>query len=144
MLCSQMDLINNFIMYAGNMEPGQWLPDGQPPLLSSSFHRNMKCKVRNRILLQFSAQYKNMSLSFHCVYSGCESKPTMPVLTQQTDRVCTACQSVLELALLLFSLWESETQTLRGGAKVRLPLFCDRRKVEIFFRLEEIVKDTEV
>lgn len=95
MLCWQMDLINNlgFIVSTGKMGPGQRLPDGGlPSPLSSSFHGIMKCKVRNRILLQFSAQYQNMSLPFDCVYSGCESRPTMPVLTQQTDRVCAACQ----------------------------------------------------
>ncbi len=95
MLCWQMDLINNlgFIKSTGKIGPAQWLPDGGVPSpLSSSFHGIMKCKVRNRILLQFSAQYQNMSLPFDCVYSGCESRPTMPVLTQQTDRVYAACQ----------------------------------------------------
>lgn len=69
------------------------MPDGElPSLLSNSFHDILKCKVRNRILLRFSAQYQNMSLPFDCIYSMCDSSPTMPVLTQQTDTVCAACQ----------------------------------------------------
>lgn len=125
-----MELINNlgFIVSTGKMRPGQCLPDGRlPSPLSSSFHGIMKCKVRNRILLQFSAQYQNMSLPFDCVYSGCESRPTMPVLTQQTDRVCAACQGAgmldcqgLELARSLFSLWGLENRIEGGCCKSQI------------------------
>lgn len=137
MLYWQMDLINNlgFIVSTGKIGPGQWLPDGGlPSPLSSSFHGIMKCKVSDRKLLQFSAQYQNMSLPFDCVYSGCESRPTMPVLTQQTDRVCAACQDAgwLELALLLLSRWGLETQILEGCAKVRFPLSWDSRNPKYF------------
>lgn len=62
-------------------------------LLSSYFRGFMKCEDRNRIFLQLSAQYQNMSLPFDCIYSGRESRLTMLVLTQQTDGVCAVCQA---------------------------------------------------
>lgn len=135
------------------MGPGQWLPDGGlPSPLSSAFHGIMKCKVRNRILLQFSAQYQNMSLPFDCVYSGCESKPTMPLLTQQTDRVCAACQGA---GMLDCQGWSWHCCCSHSGAqkpgilrrrmcKSQISSLLRQWEAEISLRLEKVIKDTEV
>lgn len=100
----------------------------------------MKCKVRNRILLQFSAQYQNMSLPFDCAYSGCESRLTMPVLTQQTDRVCAACQwaGILNCQCWSWHCYSSHSETWKLTSRRMytnlISSLLGKRKAKAFLR----------
>lgn len=85
----QMDLINNpgvssYVWGKWSWTSGCQMEVCHPPL--QAFHGIMKCKVRNSILLQFSAPYQNKLLPFDCAHSMCES--TIAVLTRQTGGVC--------------------------------------------------------
>ena len=128
-------------MSTGNVKPGQWLPDGLPSPLSS-FHRIMKCKVRNRILLQFSARYQNMSLWLHQttvrLFRVWKQADNAGVNTADWQGLCWMpwCWHVglpgLELALSLVSLGARKLEFEEDVQNIRLCLCWDRRKVEVW------------
>lgn len=95
MLCWQMDLINNlgFFVSTGKMEPGQWLPDGGLPFPPFPVPFIELWSIKSGTGYYCSSLHNTKTcLPFDCAYSGCESRLTMLVLTQQTDRVWAPCQ----------------------------------------------------